>query len=98
VETGDTKAIFTTPAHPYTAGLIAATPTEASSLADLHPIPGGLPDLRGDLPPCRFIGRCTRKTAICETAPLPVAQIGPGHVAACHHPARAAAEKERAIA
>jgi len=98
VEIGDTAAIFAAPAHPYTAGLLAATPTEASSLEDLHPISGGLPDLRGDLPPCRFLARCTRRTEICASAPLPVEEIAPGHVAACHHPARAAAERERALA
>ena len=91
VETGDTEAIFQSPAHPYAAGLIAATPTEASSLDALHPIPGGLPDLRGDLPPCRYIARCGRRTEVCETEPLPEIVIGPRHVAACHHPAGVAA-------
>ncbi len=87
VETGDTAAIFAAPAHPYTAGLIAATPTEASSLASLVPIPGGLPDLRGHLPPCRFLARCTRRTEVCETTPLPRVEVAPGHGVACHHPA-----------
>jgi peptide/nickel transport system ATP-binding protein len=98
VETGDTAAIFAAPAHPYTAGLIEATPTEASSLDALHPIAGGLPDLRGDLPPCRFLGRCDRRSPICETATLPVVEVAPGHRAACHHPAATAAPRERAIA
>ena len=95
VETGDADAIFAAPAHPYTAGLIAATPTEASSLASLEPIPGGLPDLRGDLAPCRFLARCPRRSAICETEALPRVEAGPDHLAACHHPALPAAPKAR---
>lgn len=86
VETGTVETLFATPAHPYTAGLIAATPTEVTSLDTLSPIPGGLPDLRGSLPPCRFSARCTRKTEICDTSPLPQIDIAPGHRSACHHP------------
>ena len=86
VETGTVETLFATPAHPYTAGLIAATPTEVTSLEALSPIPGGLPDLRGNLPPCRFLARCTRKTEVCGTSPLPQIDISPGHTSACHHP------------
>lgn len=99
VETGETHAMFAGPAHPYTAGLLAATPTEASSLASLHPIEGSLPDLRGTLPPCRYLWRCDRRTAECESAPLPRLTLGDGHTVACHHPLAAAAPvAQRAIA
>ncbi|MEM9814646.1 MAG: ABC transporter ATP-binding protein [Pseudomonadota bacterium] len=93
VEEGPTDALFSAPAHPYTAGLLAATPTEVSSLASLCPIPGGLPDLRGTLPPCRFAARCARKTAACETEALPVVSVDPGHTVSCHHPALTAADR-----
>ena len=91
VETGSTEQIFERPAHPYTAGLIAATPTEASSLAALQPIPGGLPDLRGELPACRFVERCPRRTPVCTAEALPLVTLEPGHGVACHHPAVPAA-------
>ena len=45
--------------------------TRARSLADLAAIPGGLPDLRGDLPPCRYRARCERHAPTCATARLP---------------------------
>ena len=86
VETGRASALFAAPAHPYTAGLIAATPTGHSSLDSLTPIRGGLPDLRGELPPCRFIGRCDRRTDICATAPLPTLRLAGDHAVRCHHP------------
>lgn len=86
VETGGIETLFAAPAHPYTAGLIAATPTGATTLEALSPIPGGLPDLRDGLPPCRFSARCARKTEICEKAPLPTIDIAPAHRVACHHP------------
>jgi ABC-type dipeptide/oligopeptide/nickel transport system ATPase component len=52
----------------------------------LTPIPGGLPDLRGELPPCRYRGRCERYTLICDQAPLPRVQVDPRHVVACRDP------------
>ncbi|TAJ97718.1 MAG: ABC transporter ATP-binding protein [Reyranella sp.] len=46
VEQGETVALFEAPAHPYTKRLVAASPTRASTLADLAP-----PDLARDAPP-----------------------------------------------
>lgn len=98
VENGETEALFSAPAHPYTAGLIAATPTEASSLEALTPIAGGLPDLRGDIALCRFSSRCPRKSAICDAAPLPSTQLATTHTVRCHHPARGGVETRQATA
>ena len=73
-------------AHPYTRGLFAATPKAHSKLEDLASIPGSLPDLRGDLPACRFLHRCERRQADCEVGHIPLATIGNHHSVRCRHP------------
>ncbi len=58
VETGSTEAIIETPAHPYTAGLLASTVLGSARGRRLETIPGMPPDL-GALPPgCSFAARC----------------------------------------
>ncbi len=86
VEVGPTEALLRSPAHPYTQQLLAATPTPQTTLGGLSAIPGQLPDLRGELPVCRFSHRCTRATAACNEPPLPWACVGEGHHVRCRHP------------
>jgi peptide/nickel transport system ATP-binding protein len=87
VEVGATRQIFASPRHPYTSRLIAATPLDAQSLADLSAIEGNLPDLRRDnLPACRFAERCARRSNDCSGV-LTLRPCGVGeHQVACHHP------------
>jgi len=86
VESAPTKALFAAPRHPYTARLMSSTPDRQASLAELAPVPGHLPDLRrSDLPPCRFLERCTRATAACS-GPLPRLAPEAEHGVACWHP------------
>jgi peptide/nickel transport system ATP-binding protein len=90
VEAGSTARVMARPAHPYTARLIGATPTATAALADLQAIPGQLPDLRGELPPCRFSGRCPQKVDACDTPRLTLAAVAAGrlteHAVACRRP------------
>ena len=85
VEIASTTEIFTHPRHPYTAALIASTPSEETRLDALSPIEGGLPDLRRQLPPCRFSERCARRIDKCVTEPLRRIEEN-GHMVACWRP------------
>ena len=69
VETAPTARLFAAPRHPYTRALIGSTPAGRTSLDELEPIAGGLPDLRrADLPACRFVERCPRAEPECRDA------------------------------
>ncbi len=85
VECAPTVELFANPRHPYTAKLIAATPRPGVSLDELAAIPGGLPDLRGELPACRYSRRCERYAPFCDE-PLPVQAPAQGHTVACWKP------------
>ncbi len=86
VETAPVEELLRHPAHPYTRQLLAATPTPRSTIEDLVAIPGQLPDLRADLPPCRFSARCERHVTACDEAPLPWAAVSPTHMVRCRVP------------
>lgn len=86
VEMARTAELFRAPRHPYTARLIASTPRPGATLGDLKPIPGGVPDLRGNLPPCRYRARCDRAIPACDEPPLPRVELTPGHTVACRVP------------
>ena len=92
VEVSPTDRLFGMPAHPYTAQLIASTPTPEVPVDGLSSIAGNLPDLRrDDLPRCRFLARCARATDECAAEPLPAVSLDSGHRVWCFHPLRAGA-------
>ncbi|MBN9508954.1 MAG: ABC transporter ATP-binding protein [Alphaproteobacteria bacterium] len=86
VEVASVEKLLDHPAHPYTQQLLGATPTPQSTIEGLTAIPGQLPDLRHDLPACRFSARCARRVAACEERPLPWVSIGPDHLVRCQVP------------
>ncbi len=69
VEEAPANALFDAPAHPYTAGLLAALPDMDGPRRRLEAIPGSVPAPH-DLPPgCAFAARCSARRDICEIAP-----------------------------
>jgi peptide/nickel transport system ATP-binding protein len=86
VEAAPAAELFAAPRHPYTARLIASTPRPGARLSDLLPIGGSVPDLRGNLPPCRYRTRCERAVVACDEPPLPRVTLAPGHTVACRVP------------
>ena len=86
VEVASTPLLFSAPRHPYTAGLMGATPApDASGAMQVTPIPGAMPGI-GALPSgCAFHPRCARARDDCR-AEIPQLAHNGSHQAACHHP------------
>ena len=58
VEYGPVRAIFNTPAHPYTRALLGSVPALDRTVERLYSIPGHPPPLWNLPPGCRFAPRC----------------------------------------
>ncbi|SLN72172.1 ABC transporter ATP-binding protein [Roseisalinus antarcticus] len=85
VESGSVDRIFAAPEHPYTVGLLDATPNPAAPLKDLVAVQGTQATRRGTVSSaCAFIDRCPLATEVCGTAP-PLRRLPDGHHVACHH-------------
>jgi oligopeptide/dipeptide ABC transporter ATP-binding protein len=85
VEDSPSEALFDSPRHPYTVGLLESLPRlDEARLARLTAIPGVPPDPAGRPPGCAFAPRCPRADAACAVEP-PLITIGARRIA-CHHP------------
>jgi oligopeptide/dipeptide ABC transporter ATP-binding protein len=86
VEEGEAAALLARPAHPYTAGLLAAVPTLAGPAdAELATIPGAPPRPGERFPGCRFEPRCARRAPRCRAEdPALVDRLATR--VACHFP------------
>ena len=58
VEEGPSASLFSTPAHPYTVGLLRSTPDPDRPRERLAAIPGSVPSPNAWPPGCRFHPRC----------------------------------------
>ncbi len=85
-EIGPVRQVLGTPRHPYTAGLIAATPQAGAGHGRLHQIPGAMPRPGSAPVGCAFHPRCDRSSGLCRAAPRPDLALDPEGRAACHHP------------
>ncbi len=87
VETGQTKAVFADPQHPYTAALLAAVPLATGPRQRLGQIPGTPPG-PGQLPPgCSFAPRCRQAVPACADVDPALTDRENGSAAACLVPA-----------
>jgi peptide/nickel transport system ATP-binding protein len=77
------KGLASPAAHPYTQKLLASTPRLRRRVNELAFIPGSPPDLLDPPPGCRFAPRCSFAKSRCVAVEPPVAELGPGHFAAC---------------
>ncbi|WP_157157387.1 ABC transporter ATP-binding protein [Diaminobutyricimonas sp. LJ205] len=72
VEAGRIDSTLVHPFHPYTAGLVAATPSDDwgnGRLVRLPTIPGHVPPLNGFPSGCPFRDRCTSADELCSEMP-----------------------------
>ncbi|MGB8336538.1 MAG: ABC transporter ATP-binding protein [Desulfobacterales bacterium] len=85
MEAAETVALFDTPLHPYTRGLMRAIPavTSRRDQGELYEISGVVPSLL-DLPPgCPFNPRCPLVGDICRRREPELRETAPGHWVSC---------------
>jgi oligopeptide/dipeptide ABC transporter ATP-binding protein len=85
VEIAPTTEVFSSPAHPYTLGLIASVPQEHWKERKVAAIPGQPPELLNLPAGCPFAPRCPRVTETCRERMPNAEEIAPNHVVRCFH-------------
>ncbi len=84
-EQAPTRALFATPANPYTKGLLKSVPDPAhEDGTELYQIPGLPPDVANLPPGCPFAPRCERAEEICHRQYPPFVEINENHWSLCH--------------
>ncbi|MFI4996090.1 MAG: ABC transporter ATP-binding protein, partial [Hyphomicrobiales bacterium] len=85
IEEAPVDALFDRPAHPYTRGLMAATPRGGlgGTVKRLAEIQGLVPSLREPIMGCAFAPRCGLADDRCRRESPNFAEIAPGHGVAC---------------
>jgi len=89
VEQGPVDAIFASPQHPYTKGLLASLPGSrvqgSRSGRRLQAIEGTVPSLANLPPGCAFEPRCAERIHVCREAMPPLVTLGDDRAARCVH-------------
>lgn len=81
VENTTVEAIFNTPAHPYTVGLLKSLPVARG--IKLTPVPGSVPSLEEMPSGCKFSPRCGFRVSECDLMEPALREIGEGHLVRC---------------
>jgi oligopeptide/dipeptide ABC transporter ATP-binding protein len=81
VEEGPTREVLRAPRHPYTQGLLVASPR--LERGKLTPIPGVVPQLTALPPGCAFEPRCAVRRAECAQGVPDLRSATPNHSARC---------------
>jgi oligopeptide/dipeptide ABC transporter ATP-binding protein len=83
VEEAPVGLVLSSPAHPYTRGLLASIPSQTPG-SRLAAIPGTVPALGGLPPGCAFAPRCPSRFEPCDTQPPDACAVAPDHRARCY--------------
>lgn len=85
IEEGPVHAMFKTPAHPYTQGLLRSSPRlDDAGGADFVTIPGQPPDLQALPKGCAFAPRCSKRFDRCAIEIPMLRRIAADRGRACH--------------
>jgi peptide/nickel transport system ATP-binding protein len=98
VELASRDDLYASPRHPYTVALLSAVPVPEPMVAaegrrlrrERIRLTGDVPSPLNPPPGCRFHTRCWKAQDVCKTTEPPLAELAPGHKAACHFPEPAA--------
>jgi oligopeptide/dipeptide ABC transporter ATP-binding protein len=84
-ELAPTKALFASPKHPYTQGLLRSLPRpDRPKQRRLEAIPGIVPSVLDFPAGCKFWTRCPAKIDRCEKEEPELRQVAPDHFCRCH--------------
>jgi oligopeptide/dipeptide ABC transporter ATP-binding protein len=86
VETAAVDALFATPRHPYTSGLLDCMPSRNAGARRLPIIPGQPPAPARAAEACVFAPRCAAVRAPCRVAAPPRTEVSQGHEVLCGFP------------
>lgn len=89
-EVGDARALYTTPAHPYTAALLESVPIPDPDVrpAEREVVATEIPSPMNPPSGCRFRTRCPQAADVCAAEEPTLRAVGPDQFVACHFPLR----------